>query len=59
MNKIEGWPSEQEEVWFQAGVSAENMRIAEKIDEFISNTDYPEVEDALTLLKEVIKGEQK
>ena len=59
MNKIEGWSSKQEKIWFQAGVSAENMRITEKIDEFISNTDYPEVEDALAWLKEVIKGEQK
>jgi hypothetical protein len=59
MNKIEGWSSKQEKIWFQAGVSAENMRITAKIDEFIENTDYPEVEDALTLLKEVIKGEQK
>jgi len=59
MNKVEGWSSKQEKVWFQAGVSAENMRIATKIDEFIENTDYPEVEDALTWLKEVIKGEQK
>ncbi len=59
MNKIEGWPSEQEEIWFQAGVRAENMRISAKIDEFIENTDYPEVENTLAWLKEVIKGEQK
>jgi hypothetical protein len=40
------------------GVDREQERIIAIIDEFAENTDYPEVENTLTWLREVIKGEQ-
>lgn len=38
---------------------AERERINGIIEQFIENTDYPEVEDSLQWLQDVIKGENK
>lgn len=42
--------------FFEAGQQAERERINTIIDSFIENTDYPEVEDRLQWLKDVING---
>jgi hypothetical protein len=59
--KIEGWPSQQEEIWFQAGVTGERERIIKLLEneKFI----LPEgIEEGSTLMPiqeaiALIKGE--
>jgi tyrosyl-tRNA synthetase len=47
------------EVFFEAGQQAERERINGIIEQFIENSDYPEVVSSLQWLQDVIKGENK
>ena len=44
---------------YEAGKSQEQQRIIEIIEQFIENSDYPEVVSSLQWLQDVIKGENK
>jgi hypothetical protein len=44
---------------YEAGVQVERERINDIIEQFIENSDYPEVVSSLQWLQDVIKGENK
>jgi len=52
----EQWPSKEQEIWFQAGVTGEKQRIIKLLeDEFECGLD----DEILHYLIELIKGESK
>lgn len=56
----EQWPSKEQEIWFQAGVTGEQQRIIKLLEEEFNDT-WPTgvafVETSLPNLIELIKGE--
>ena len=62
MNKVEGWPTKQEEVWFQAGVNAENKRMLKVLEDLLKTLDNKAMHTDYGLaytLRELIRGEHK